>query len=63
MEFENVIAKLEEIYDILYYSLGVAELGIAGVVLLYGIIAGLIATILGMLNIIGRICISGYTIV
>ena len=38
MEFENVIAKLEEIYDILYYSLGIAELGIAGVVLLYGII-------------------------
>ena len=49
MEFENVIAKLEEIYDVMYYSLGIAELGIAGVVLLYGIIAGLIATILGML--------------
>jgi len=43
------IETLEEIYTTLFNSLGIAELGIAGIVLLYTVIIGLISAVFGML--------------
>ena len=49
MEFTGITEALKELYNVLYYGLGIANLGVAGVVLIYGIIAGLVTAIFEML--------------
>lgn len=45
MEGESILEALEELYEILYYGLGVAELGVAGVIFIGGLIASLVTAV------------------
>lgn len=42
------IDTLEELYETIYYGLGIAELGIAGVMLMVSLIVGLVAAVVGL---------------
>jgi len=45
MEMSGLPESLEELYELLYYGLGIAELGISGALLIYGIVAAVVAAI------------------
>lgn len=49
MGLDTSIESLEELYEFLYYGLGIAELGIAGVVLMIGVIVAVATAVLGLL--------------
>ena len=49
MSGNGLLESLEELYNFLFYGLGIAELGIAGTILVVCIIAGLVAAVFAFL--------------
>ena len=56
----DLVTTLEEIYEGLYYGLGIAELGIAGVVLVWGIMAAIIGAVVSAVLSVLRWLLEAY---
>ena len=50
MASSNIVDMLEELYEGLYYGVGIANMGVAGVMLMVSVIAALVAAIFGFLS-------------
>ena len=49
MELDGILESLEELYKIIYYGFGIAELGIGGITLIWGAIVAVVSAIFGMM--------------
>lgn len=49
MASSNIVDMLEELYEGLYYGVGIANMGVAGVTLIVSVIAALVAAIFGFM--------------